>query len=477
MQDTSFETFGLTPELMRGISEAGFREPSPIQQQAIPVILSGRDLIAQAQTGTGKTAAFGLGAMSRLTHRGGVEILVITPTRELASQVSDELYRLGRFGGIRTVAVYGGQSSRRQIELIDRGPQIVVATPGRLLDHLKSERLNAFVPNIVILDEADEMLDMGFLEDIQAIFGYLPQERQTLLFSATIPNPIRDLAQKILIDPITINLTSDAVFNTDVEQYFYVIEESERSDAVVRLIDTEEPGKAIIFCRTKREADQLCTTLVSRGCAAKPLHGDMDQQQRQDTIHSFRDGRIDTLVATDVASRGLDVSNVTHVFNYHVPFDQESYVHRIGRTGRAGQKGKAITLVTPFEFRKLRRIQTAIQASFIHGEIPSISDVHRQHNQRLIRALCEQPIRDEAVEILTALSEEMELTEAACKLISMMIDQRSVQGPNRIGLNSKQLQALLKPQKPRRDRGGHRSKPTRSSRPHPTPKGAHRQPH
>lgn len=466
-----FEHFNFSDALLKGIQEAGFRQPSPIQEQAIPVILSGQDLIAQAQTGTGKTAAFGLPAMQRLKDAGGVEVLVITPTRELASQVSDELYRLGRFAGIRTVAVYGGQSSRRQVELISRGPQVVVATPGRLLDHLSNQRLDGFHPHIVVLDEADEMLDMGFLDDIKSIFTFLPAERQTMMFSATIPDPIRQLANQILKNPHSINLASEVAFNSDVEQHYFVMEESERCDAIVRLIDSEEPHKAIIFCRTKRETDLLCTTLVSRGCAAKPLHGDMDQQQRQDAIQSFRDGKIDILVATDVASRGLDVSGLTHVFNYHMPFDQESYLHRIGRTGRAGQKGKAITLVTPYEFRKLRRLQSAIQASFTHGEIPSISDIHRQRNQRLIQTLCQQPIRQESVDILAILQEEMDLTEAACKLISMLIDRRSVQGPNRIGLSRQQLQALISPQKPRpprRKRSGANPPPTqRKKRTHP----------
>ncbi len=461
MEDTlieqGFEEFGLDEALMKGIREAGFAQPSPIQKQALPVILEGRDLVAQAQTGTGKTAAFGLPTMNRLTFRGGVEVLVMTPTRELASQVSDELYRLGRYAGVRTVAVYGGQSIRRQVELIQRGAQVVVATPGRLLDHLSSGRLGEFNPHIVILDEADEMLDMGFLEDIRAIFTHLPKDRQTLLFSATIPDAIRHLSTEILKNPFSINLTTEVVFNSDVEQYFYVMEESERSDAVVRLIDSEEPSKTIIFCRTKRETDLLCTTLVSRGCAAKPLHGDMDQQQRQDTISSFREGTVNALVATDVASRGLDISGVTHVFNYHMPFDQSSYLHRIGRTGRAGHKGKAITLVTPSEFRKLKRLQTAIQAKFVHGEIPSISDVHQQHNLRLLRSLYQQPIRDEAVDLLATIQEEFDLTEVACKLLSMVLDRRNIHGPNRIGLSSQQLQALLKPSKV------HRRSPNRPS--------------
>lgn len=447
----SFQDFGLTEAIMRGIQEAGFKEPSPIQQQAIPVVLSGRDLVAQAQTGTGKTAAFGLPAMNQIRQTGGVEVLVITPTRELASQVSDELYRLGRFAGVRTVAVYGGQSSQRQVELINRGAQVVVATPGRLLDHLSSGRLEGFHPQIVILDEADEMLDMGFLDDIQKIFSYLPKDRQTLLFSATIPKEIKRLAEEILKEPVSINMVAHEAFNTDIEQYFYVIEEWERADAVVRLIDSEEPERAIIFCRTKRETDLLGTALVSLGYIAKPLHGDMEQPQRQEAIQSFKEGVIDILVATDVAARGLDVTGVTHVFNYHMPFDQESYVHRIGRTGRAGHKGKAITLVTPFEFKKLRSIQTAIKASFIHGEIPSIADVQQQHDTKLVLTVQEQAIREKSVSILAELEKSMDASEAACKLISIMLDKRRVRGPNRIGLNRKQLTTLMsRDDRPRR---------------------------
>jgi ATP-dependent RNA helicase DeaD len=440
-----FAVFGLRAELMRAITEAGFTAPSPIQALAIPVVLSGRDLIAQAQTGTGKTAAFGLPAMNRIAPglNNGIEILVITPTRELAAQVSEELYRLGRHAGARTVAVYGGQSSRRQVEMVERGANVVVATPGRLLDLLTSGRIRSFTPKTVVLDEADEMLDMGFAEDIEAIFTHLPKTRQTLLFSATMPPAIRRLAERILTTPHTIDLTATAEFKTDVEQFFYVIEESERSAAVSRLIDSEEPSKAIVFCRTKRETEQLCTTLIARGLAARSLHGDIEQDQRQIAIAAFKKGAIDILVATDVAARGLDVSDVSHVFNYHMPFDQESYVHRIGRTGRAGRKGKAITLVTAYEFGKLRRIQHAIKASFIHGEIPSIADVHKRHDAKLIKALCKQVVHDGVVDILAQLNEEMDVGEAACKLLSMLIERRAVSGPDRIGLSGKRLESVL----------------------------------
>ncbi|HVT82757.1 MAG TPA: DEAD/DEAH box helicase, partial [Phycisphaerae bacterium] len=416
----------------------------------IPVVLEGKDLIAQARTGTGKTAAFGLPAMSRLRFNGKPEILVITPTRELASQVSDELFRLGRMAKVRSVAVYGGQSSGRQIELIERGAQVVVATPGRLLDLLSSERLRDFAPTTVIIDEADEMLDMGFMEDIQKIFDLLPSKdeypRQTLLFSATMPPPIRKLAEEILEEPEAINLVKQdggGATNTDVEQSFYIIEESERLDAVVRIIDSEEISKAILFCRTKRETDELNEVLMARGFQSRALHGDIEQGQRQDIIRAFKDGRLEMLVATDVAARGLDVTGVSHVFNYHMPFDQAGYVHRIGRTGRAGQKGKAITLVNPHEFRSLKRLQFAIKASFVHREIPSAQEIHKKEDAKFIRKVCLQEVSDEAVDMLTNLEEQLDLTQIACKLISIMLAKRKVRGPESIGVRGPKLKNIL----------------------------------
>ena len=441
--EPGFETFGLSEKVLAGVVAAGYKTPTPIQNAAIPVVLAGKDLIAQARTGTGKTAAFGLPAMSRLKFSGTPEILVITPTRELAMQVSDELFRLGRLANVKSVAVYGGQSSGRQVELISRGAQIVVATPGRLLDLLNSKRMGAFTPSTVIIDEADEMLDMGFLEDIQAIFKFLPGERQTLLFSATMPPPIRKLAQDILEHPETINLVQQEATNTDVEQSFYVIDEAERLDAVVRIIDAEEPAKSILFCRTKRETDELCEVLIGRGCQARALHGDIEQGMRQDIIRAFKLGKLEMLVATDVAARGLDVTGVTHVFNYHMPFDQQGYVHRIGRTGRAGQKGKAITLVNPFEFRTLKRLQTAIKASFIHREVPSAADIHRKEDVKLIRKVCLQEVSDEAVDLLSNLEEQLDLTQIACKLLTIMVGKRKVRGPDTIGVRGPRLKSIL----------------------------------
>jgi len=450
----SFEQFGLKPEILRGIEEAGFRSPSPIQEKALPIILEGRDVIARAQTGTGKTAAFGLPSMNSITKRGGVEMLVIVPTRELASQVSDELYRLGRYAGLRTVAVYGGQSISRQVELIRRGSQIVTATPGRLLDHLKSGRLDSFNPSVVILDEADEMLDMGFLDDIEEIFTYLPKNRQTLLFSATLPPAIRELSQKILQNPAMLDVTPKETTNVDITQRYYVIEEREREEALVRLIDTEAPNKALIFCRTKKETDMLCTTLVSRGYAASSLHGDMQQRQRNEAIENFKRGRIDLLIATDVAARGLDINDVTHVFNYHIPFDSDSYVHRIGRTGRAGRKGTAVTLVTPLEFKKLNRIMHIAGAPMVYEEVPSINDAKKLYQNELITKLERQHIREEAVELLQRIEEDLDLSQIACKALSLLLEDRSVEGPSKIGFSSKEIEYMLHRAKRTRGTGG-----------------------
>ena len=439
----TFTDFGLRPEILQGVEEAGFRAPSPIQKLAIPAILAGNDVIAQAQTGTGKTAAFGLPAMNAICQTGNVEVLIVVPTRELASQVSDELYRLGRFAGIRTVAVYGGQSIRRQVELIDRGSQVVTATPGRLLDHLRSQRIK-LEPSIVILDEADEMLDMGFLEDIEEIFKYLPSQRQTLMFSATLPDAIRRLAGKILTDPVSIDITPKEVStNTDIVQRYYVLEEREREEALVRLIDTEAPNKSLIFCRTKKETDSLSTTLISRGYAASSLHGDMQQRQRDEAIESFKKGRIELLVATDVAARGLDISDVTHVFNYHMPFDPDSYVHRIGRTGRAGKKGVAITLVTPLEFKKLRHIVKSAGAPIGLEEIPTLDEAERQFRDELIEKLERQHIHDGAADVLQRLEEDLDLSQIAYKAISILLDRTPVQGPDRIGFNAREVERMM----------------------------------
>lgn len=466
----SFEIFGLHPEIIKAIKEAGFKEPSPVQQQAIPLVLEGHDIVAQAQTGTGKTAAFGLPTMSQIDpEQNRVQLLVITPTRELATQVSDELYSLGRFRGIKTVTIYGGSSYSRQIGLIEKGASVVVATPGRMLDLLKNGKLPGFAPKIVVLDEADEMLDMGFLEDIEEIFTYLPKERQTLLFSATMPDPIKKLATKILHDPKFVSITpKDNTTNDDIEQLYYVINEYERDDAMIRLLDALEPEKAIVFCRTKKEVDRLSTQLMAVGHAAKGLHGDMEQNQRESVIKAFRHSQIEILVATDVAARGLNVADISHVFNYHMPFDPESYVHRIGRTGRAGKKGTAVTLVTPIEFHSMQRISKKVGSKPEYRIMPSLQDVKESKLSKIAGEIKNTEINDNAIKLLALLEDEMDIAQIALKLLSSLLAEHTPVGPDKIGLDRKTLEHVVrnieekeaeknKGRGGRRDGGGYRS--------------------
>ena len=442
----TFESFGLHQDILKAINEAGFTEPSPVQAEAIPLVLQGHDIVAQAQTGTGKTAAFGLPTMSMIdANQNRVQLLVITPTRELATQVSDELYSLGRFCGIKTVTIYGGSSYSRQIGLIEKGASVIVATPGRMLDLLKNGRLPGFAPKMVVLDEADEMLDMGFLEDIEEIFTYLPKERQTLLFSATMPEPIKRLASKILHEPKFVSITpKDHTTNEDIEQLYYVINEYERDDAMIRLLDALEPEKSIVFCRTKKEVDRLSTQLMAVGYAAKGLHGDMEQNQRESVIKAFRSSQIEILVATDVAARGLNVADISHVFNYHMPFDPESYVHRIGRTGRAGKKGTAITLVTPIEFHSMQRIGKKVGSKMEHRIVPSLRDVKENKLVKIADDIKNAELNENASKLLAILEEEMDMSQIALKLLSNLLKENTPVGPDKIGLDKKTLENVVK---------------------------------
>lgn len=450
LESEGFGSFGLPESILAGIEDAGFTNPSPIQSLAIPVVMNGSDVLAQARTGTGKTAAFGLPAMGRLLKAGfkpskaaGVKILVMAPTRELAMQVSDEIFKLGRHAGMRTAAIYGGQSSMRQVELVNLGTPVVVATPGRLLDLLESGRLKRFEPEIVVLDEADEMLDTGFLEDIEKIFEMLPKVRQTLMFSATMPPAIKRLAETILKDPAFIDITAGEKIPKSIEQSFYVVEENERRDALIRLIDTEEPERAIVFCRTKLEVDELQTALAMCNYNVKALHGDMDQSMRQEIIRKFRAGQTRFLVATDVAARGLGVVGVTHVFNYHMPFHREAYIHRIGRTGRAGQTGKAMTLVTPSEYVKLKRIQDAVMANFLPKQVPDLHAVQKKLDTEMLAEVSAQEPSNEAIELLAQLESTMDLSQIACRLISLLQSTRKARGPQQIGFSEERLQRLV----------------------------------
>ncbi len=437
----TFNEFDFKEQLQKAIEEAGFKEPSPIQEQAIPVISAGKDIVGQAHTGTGKTAAFGLPILNKLKGRSGVEAVVIVPTRELAMQVSDELYRFGTFLGINTATVYGGQAYARQIKLIETA-SIIVATPGRFLDLLRGSKID-IKPDYVILDEADEMLDMGFLDDIKEIFTFLPKERQTLLFSATMPLAIKNLAKTILNEPEFITLTKSDVTNAKITQTFYVVDERERDDALIRLYDFKNPTKSIIFCRTKKEVDRLSTFMVSQGFMAKGLHGDMEQRQREEAIRAFKTSKLEILIATDVAARGLDVNDVSHVFNYHLPFDSESYVHRIGRTGRAGKEGVAVSIVTPHEFRMLQKIEKNIGTKLEAKIVPNIDSVKEKKVTELKNQISDQEISDHALALVEELKEEFDISTIAFKLASMISASTFVQGNNNIGKSESDIKRLI----------------------------------
>ncbi|HIQ47172.1 MAG TPA: DEAD/DEAH box helicase [Sulfurovum sp.] len=438
-----FSEFNFHRDIAKGVKIAGFKEPSPIQEQAIPIIANGFDMVGQAHTGTGKTAAFGLPMMDKLA-KGEIErALVITPTRELATQVADELYHLGRFAGIRTLTVYGGVGYGRQIALIHKGVQIVVATPGRLKDLYKKGKIDVFNPEIVILDEADEMLDMGFLEEIKEIFEYIPQNRQTLLFSATMPEPIKELANNILYQPEFLSVVGDEeTTNNIIEQRYYVISETQRDEAIVKLLETEEINKCIIFCRMKREVDRLSEHLQALGFSASGLHGDLEQRDREIVIKAYRRGESKIMVATDVAARGLDVKDVTHVFNYHIPFDPQSYVHRIGRTGRAGKSGQAITLVTPEEFKELQRIQKEVGAEMRLATIQGGEGLDETGREYLAEQIRDIPIHNDASDMLAYMG-DMDKTLLLEKLISRLITQEQNNVGSQIGYDQNTVDEML----------------------------------
>jgi len=436
----TFKDFNFKENLQKSIEEAGFKEPSPIQIEAIPHILNGKDIVGQAHTGTGKTAAFGLPILNKLSGKNA-EALIIVPTRELAMQVSDELYRFGKFLNLNTATVYGGQPYTRQLKLIENA-SVIVATPGRFLDLLRNEHIKVN-PKFVILDEADEMLDMGFLDDIKEIFTHLPKQRQTLLFSATMPTAIKNLAKTILNEPEFVTITKADITNSNIAQTFYVVDERERDDALIRLFDYKNPKKSIIFCRTKKDVDRLSTFLVSQGFIAKALHGDMEQKQREEAIRAFKSSKLEILIATDVAARGLDVNDVTHVFNYHLPFDSESYVHRIGRTGRAGKDGIAISIVTPHEFKTLQRIEKTIGTKLESKVIPNISTVKQKKIDNLKTNIINQEVKDYAIDLVESLKDEFDISTIAFKLASIVASKTYVKGNNNIGKNEIDLKKII----------------------------------
>ena len=410
----SFAELGLSDEVLRGLIELGYEEPTPIQEQTISLLLQGSDITAQAQTGSGKTAAFGIPMIERIDPSERYpQGLVLCPTRELAIQVADAIHSMGKHRNITVTPIYGGQPYERQFRALQRGIHIVVGTPGRIMDHMRRGTISFSGVKFVVLDEADEMLDMGFVEDIEFILDAVPDERQIALFSATLPPRINALARRYLRDPLRISVDRDSLTVPKIKQTYYEVPNHAKLDVLGRILDVEDPGAAIIFCRTKRDVDELVQSLQGRGYSAEPIHGDITQQQRERTLKRFRDKQTDVLVATDVAARGLDIPDVSHVINYDVPDDPDSYVHRIGRTARAGKEGDAITLVAPRELRNLRFIERAIGKRIQQLRVPTMADVEARRRQAFKESLLKELEGDGLAPYLLLVDELSEQFDAA----------------------------------------------------------------
>lgn len=380
MENVIFKDLNLSDEVQKAIADMGFEEATPIQSQTIPQILKGIDLIGQAQTGTGKTCAFGIPAVEMLDlNSEAIQVLILSPTRELAIQISEELRDVSKYKeGIRILPIYGGQPIDRQIAALKKRPQIIIGTPGRIMDHMRRRTLKLADLKMIILDEADEMLNMGFREDIDTILEKVPEEKQTILFSATMPKEILDLTSKYLKNPLHIKAAHKQMTVPSIEQFYLEVSQSSKLEVLSRLIDANDIGLSLVFCNTKRQVDELTSSLQSRGYSTEALHGDMKQDQRNRVMTKFKKGLIDILIATDVAARGIDVDNVEAVFNYDLPSDEEYYVHRIGRTGRAGKAGKSFTFVVGREIHKLKDIQRYTKSTIRLIKPPTPMDVEER---------------------------------------------------------------------------------------------------
>jgi ATP-dependent RNA helicase DeaD len=386
--NTDFSQLNLHPKLVQGVAELGYETPTPIQSQVIPVMLIGQDVIGQAQTGTGKTAAFALPILQNLDlKRNEVQALVVTPTRELANQVANSIFEYGRFLNVRVLPVYGGSSYSRQIRRLKEGVKVVVGTPGRLLDLINRKALDLSTVQIVILDEADEMLSMGFIDDVESILKATPDERQTALFSATMPKEIRRLADKYLNDPQYISIKHKGLTVESIDQRYYLVNNRDKMAALTRLFEMEDITSALIFTKTRVSSDELATQLAGRGYSAEALNGDLSQDARERVLKRFRSHQIKVLVATDVAARGLDIDDISHVFNYDLPYDVEYYVHRIGRTARAGKTGIAISLITPAEGWRLGRIEKFTKHPITRAKLPTDQEILQHREDRLIEQI------------------------------------------------------------------------------------------
>jgi ATP-dependent RNA helicase DeaD len=425
---TTFADLGLRPELLAALTALGYEEPTPIQQEAIPPLVEGRDLLGQAATGTGKTAAFALPVLQRLPghRRDRAPVgLVLVPTRELAIQVSEALHRYGKDLGARVLPVYGGAPIVRQLRSLEAGVDVVVATPGRALDLLNRGSLRLGDVTTVVLDEADEMLDMGFAEDLEAILAETPEQRQTVLFSATMPRRLDSLARRHLREPVRITIAREKAAAGEaprVRQTAYVVPRAAKPAALGRILDLEAPAAAIVFCRTREEVDTLSETLTARGYRAEALHGGMSQEQRDRVMGRLRGGTAELLVATDVAARGLDIEQLTHVVNYDVPSAPEAYVHRIGRVGRAGREGVAITLAEPREHRMLKTIERVAGAPISVQTVPTVADLRARRLDLTRGALRESLLSDDLDRfrvVVETLADEFDLMEVALAAVKL----------------------------------------------------------
>lgn len=384
-----FYEFGLSDEVLKALSDMGFEEPTPIQKTAIGHALKGKDIIGLAQTGTGKTAAFGIPVIEgcRSGRRKNPCAIVLAPTRELAVQVAQELNRIGRYRGVVSVPIYGGQSIERQIKSLHRGVDVVVGTPGRVIDHVQRKTLILRDIRTVVLDEADEMLNMGFIDDIERILRETPKERQTMLFSATMPEEILRISGKYMREPERVFIDPKRMVVSKIKQVFYEVREEDKLKALTRLLDVESPPMTLVFCHTKREVDDVSVKLQQMGYGAGAIHGDFTQSFRDEMMEKFRNGETDILVATDVAARGLDIPDVSHVINYSIPQNPDGYIHRIGRTGRAGKSGIAITFVTPREYRQLRLIEKSAKTTINKAKLPTKDEVKKAKENELAGAV------------------------------------------------------------------------------------------
>ena len=430
----TFEEMCLDTRIMRAIAEMGFEQPSPIQAQSIPIAVEGKDMIGQARTGTGKTASFGIPMLQRINPKDkSLQAIVLCPTRELAIQSANEIRKLAKFlHGIKVLPIYGGQEISKQIRSLKGGVQIVIGTPGRVMDQLRRHTLKPQTVDLVVLDEADEMLNMGFREDIETILGQLPEERQTMLFSATMPKPILEIAKRYLHEPEIVKVIQKELTVPKIEQYYYEVNPRKKNEVLSRLLDMYDPSLSLVFCNTKRKVDELVADLKGRGYFAEGLHGDMKQSQRDRVMTGFRNGRTDILVATDVAARGIDVDDVEAVFNYDVPQDDEYYVHRIGRTGRAGREGRAFTLVVGKEIYKLKDIQRYCKTKIRRQPIPSVNDVAAIKVEKLLEQAGELIATDGLGRMMDLLEEYLDgsdysATEMAAALLAMQLGETSTQ--------------------------------------------------